>query len=155
VLITSATKATRGQLRLCQEAEFLEKSIKVLIVEDEFIIRLCLADDVRDVGFDVIEAATADEAIEILESRTDIRVVFTDVQMPGSMDGVDLAHCIRRRWPPTVLIVSSGRTNPSEAELPIGTAFLPKPYSPLDLSRLLAGVSAKLKADDLSVLHAS
>jgi two-component system, response regulator PdtaR len=72
----------------------------VLIVEDEPLVRLGAVQTIEDAGFEVIEAANADEAIEILEKRSDIRVVFTDVHMPGSMDGLKLAHAVRNRWPP-------------------------------------------------------
>ena len=81
----------------------------VLIVEDEPLVRFCAVQTVEEAGFAVIEAANADEAIAILESRRDIRVVFTDIHMPGSMDGLKLAHAVRDRWPPIKIIVTSGR----------------------------------------------
>jgi CheY-like chemotaxis protein len=105
----------------------------VLIVEDEHLLRLSAAKDIEDAGFEVIEAANADEAIRILESRRDIRVVFTDVQMPGSMDGVKLAHAVRNRWPPIKIIVTSGHEFPTEQELPKGVRFFAKPYSPFQI----------------------
>jgi CheY-like chemotaxis protein len=80
-------------------------------------------------GFRVVDAANADEAIAILESRRDIRVVVTDIQMPGSMDGLKLAATIGNRWPPIALIVTSGRILVPQQELPEGGHFLPKPYS--------------------------
>jgi CheY-like chemotaxis protein len=78
----------------------------VLIVEDEPLVRWSGLKMLEDADFEVIEAANADEAIRILESRNDIRVVFTDVQMPGSMDGLKLAHAVRNRWPPIKIIVT-------------------------------------------------
>ena len=72
----------------------------VLIVEDEFLLRIDAVDMIAAAGFEVVEAGNADEAIEILEARRDITVVFTDIQMPGSMDGLKLARAIRGRWPP-------------------------------------------------------
>ena len=102
----------------------------ILIVEDEGLIRLSAAKMIADAGFEVIEAADADEAIRILESRTDIRVVFTDIQMPGSMDGLKLAHAVRNRWPPIKIIVTSGFNFPTEHDLPEGSRFLAKPYDP-------------------------
>jgi CheY-like chemotaxis protein len=101
----------------------------VLIVEDEFLIRMDAVDMIRAAGFDPVEAANADEAILILESRLDITVVFTDIHMPGSMDGLKLAAAIRGRWPPIRIVATSGRAKVSEDELPLGSRFLPKPYS--------------------------
>ena len=80
----------------------------VLIVEDEFLLRVDAVDMIKAAGFDVVEAANADEAIEILESRRDITVVFTDIQMPGSMDGLKLARAVRGRWPPIKIVATSG-----------------------------------------------
>jgi CheY-like chemotaxis protein len=102
----------------------------ILIVEDEFLIRKDAADMVRDAGFDVVEAGNADEAISILESRLDISVVFTDIQMPGSMDGLKLAAAIRGRWPPIQIVATSGLVKINKDDLPSGSRFLPKPYSP-------------------------
>lgn len=83
----------------------------------------------RDSGFEVLSAGTADEAIKILESRSDIRLVFTDVNMPGSMDGRRLAHAVRNRWPPVELIVTSGHRHIQSHELPDRGRFLAKPYN--------------------------
>ncbi len=80
----------------------------VLIVEDEFLLRMDAVDMIAAAGFEVIEAANADDAIEILEARRDITVVFTDIQMPGSMDGLKLARAVRGRWPPIKIIATSG-----------------------------------------------
>jgi two-component system, response regulator PdtaR len=101
----------------------------VLIVEDEFFIRMCAVQIIQDAGFDVVEAADADEAIAILESRRDIRVVFTDIRMPGSMDGLKLAHAVRHRWPPVHIIATSGNHAITATDLPAGSLFLLKPYS--------------------------
>jgi CheY-like chemotaxis protein len=100
----------------------------VLIVEDEPLVRLGAVQTIEDAGFEVIEAANADEAIEILEKRSDIRVVFTDVHMPGSMDGLKLAHAVRNRWPPINIIVTSGRSWVTERDLPADGRFFAKPY---------------------------
>lgn len=106
----------------------------VLVVEDEVLVRLAAIDTLENAGFEVIEAANADEAIEILENRRDIRVVFTDVQMPGSMDGLKLAHAVRNRWPPIKIIVTSGRGVVKEHDLPDGGRFFAKPYDPAEVS---------------------
>ena len=102
----------------------------ILIVEDEFLIRMATADVIRDAGFEVLEAADADRAISILETRDDIRVVFTDIHMPGSMDGAKLAQAVRHRWPPVRIIATSGRVPLGDLDLPAGTLLFPKPYSP-------------------------
>jgi CheY-like chemotaxis protein len=81
----------------------------ILIVEDEFLLRLDSAETIEHAGFEVIQAANADEAIAILNARLDIHVVFTDIQMPGSMDGLKLARFVRNRWPPIKIVATSGR----------------------------------------------
>jgi len=108
----------------------------VLIVEDEALIRLSAADILEGAGFVVVEASNADAAIEILESRLGIRIVFTDIDMPGSMDGVKLAAAVRSRWPPMRIIMTSGKTAPG-SQLPSRSLFFPKPYS---ADEILAGV---------------
>ena len=109
----------------------------VLVVEDDFLIRMNAAEMIADAGFDVVEAASADEAIVILEDRLDITVVFTDIQMPGSMDGLKLAAAIRGRWPPISIIATSGLVDVRQDEIPEGGRFLPKPYSPEQIIRTL------------------
>jgi two-component system, response regulator PdtaR len=110
-----------------------EKKQVILIVEDEALIRMHAADMIRDLGFEVIEAASADQAISILESISNVTVLFTDVQMPGSMDGLRLLAVVRKRWPPVALLVTSGRSRPNGADLPDNAHFLPKPYMLRDL----------------------
>ena len=80
----------------------------ILIVEDEFLLRMDSAEVIENAGFEVIQAANADEAIAILTARPDIHVVFTDIQMPGSMDGLKLARFVRNRWPPIKIVATSG-----------------------------------------------
>src|SRR6188768_3442956 len=109
----------------------------VLVVEDESLIRSTAVDMVQDAGFDAIAASDADEAIRVLESRDDIRAVFTDVHMPGSMDGLRLARVVRNRWPPVALIVTSGQTNVLETDLPTGGRFLRKPYAAVQIETAL------------------
>ena len=106
-----------------------DKRPVVLIVEDEFLVRMHAVDMVSAAGFDVVEAASADEAILILERRFDISVVFTDINMPGSMDGLKLAVAIRGRWPPIKIVATSGLRKIGTGDLPLGSRFLPKPYS--------------------------
>jgi len=109
----------------------------VLVVEDEFLVRLIAMDMIQSAGFEAITAPDADEAIRILESRNDIRAVFTDVQMPGSMDGLCLARVIRDRWPPVALIVTSAQRNIMESDLPQGGRFIGKPYDPAQIETAL------------------
>jgi CheY-like chemotaxis protein len=100
----------------------------ILVVEDEPLIRLCTTAALDALGFVVLEAGNAEEAIAVLEIVTDVSVVFTDVQMPGAMDGVALAAVIRERWPNMAIVVTSGQVRPAEVELPSRTNFLTKPY---------------------------
>jgi CheY-like chemotaxis protein len=105
----------------------------VLIVEDESFIRMLAADILQDEGFKVLEVATADEAWPILESRRDIGVLFTDVNMPGSMDGLTLAARVAERWPRIRLVLTSGRHGLSNDEIPDHGRFVQKPYRQVDL----------------------
>jgi two-component system, response regulator PdtaR len=109
----------------------------VLVVEDEFLIRMQTVALIEQAGYTVLEACNADEAIAVLEMREDIRVVVTDIEMPGSMDGVKLARAIRDRWPPVELIVTSGRHRVAANELPPRAKFMPKPYAPDVLVRAI------------------
>ena len=100
----------------------------ILIVEDEFLLRMDSAEVIENAGFEVIEAANADEAIAILTARPDIHVVFTDIQMPGSMDGLKLARFVRDRWPPIKIVATSGLVRVEDDDLPAGSVFQRKPY---------------------------
>jgi CheY-like chemotaxis protein len=114
----------------------------VLIVEDDFLLRIDAAEMIKVAGFEVVEAGNADQAIEVLEARPDITVVFTDIQMPGSMDGLKLAQAVRGRWPPIKIMATSGRLNVGEIDLPEGGRFLPKPYSHAQVTRVLRELTA-------------
>jgi CheY-like chemotaxis protein len=105
-----------------------DRKAVVLVVENDPIIRMGALQLVADAGFEAIEADSADEAIRFLEARSDIRLVFTDVGMPGTMDGIKLSHYIRGRWPPVKLIVVSGNAIIKESHLPVGAKLFPKPY---------------------------
>jgi CheY-like chemotaxis protein len=104
------------------------KKPAILVVEDEVLVRMLAIDVAVAGGFEALSAANADEAIEILELRPDVRLVFTDVNMPGSMNGLRLAHTLRQRWPPVELLVTSGFANLTTADLPERARFSPKPY---------------------------
>jgi len=109
----------------------------VLVVEDEPIIRMNAVAIIEDAGYEVVEAANADDAIVLMERRSDIDVVFSDIEMPGSIDGLKLIHLIRLRWPPVILILASGRVSPAIADMPPATVFLLKPYQEAALLRAL------------------
>lgn len=111
--------------------------IAVLVVEDEILIRLDIVTFLEDEGFTVHEAADADEAIAILHAHSDIRVMFTDIDMPGTMDGLKLAAAVRDRWPPVQIIVTSGHRQLSDNLLPVQGRFLSKPYDP---SRVITAI---------------
>jgi CheY-like chemotaxis protein len=96
----------------------------ILVVDDDQLIRMSAVDMLEAAGFGTFEASNADEAIRILEARPEISLVFTDIQMPGSMDGLKLVAAIRKRWPPVRLIVTSGRYQADELDLPAGVAFI-------------------------------
>ena len=114
----------------------------ILIVEDDPILRLNAANIAEDAGFEVLEAANADEAIVLLEGRSDIRILFTDIDMPGSMDGLKLSHAVRKRWPPVKIIVTSGQVKVTAADLPEGSLFFDKPYRSDQISAALLRLEA-------------
>jgi CheY-like chemotaxis protein len=107
----------------------------VLVVEDEPILRMGAVDMVEDAGFIAVEATDATDAIRILESRPDIRIVFSDIDMPRGIDGMKLAAAIRERWPPIHIILTSGHFHARDIKLPVDAVFFAKPY---DESRVVA-----------------
>ena len=107
----------------------------VLIVEDEPLVRMTNLDILHEAGFRVIDANDADEAFEVLRRRSDVRAVLTDVDMPGSMNGVALAEQVHRRWPHVLLLISSGYGRPHPGEIPDHGQFIPKPYGAATLIR--------------------
>lgn len=109
----------------------------VLVVEDEPLIMADVVCNIEDAGFDVIVAYNADQAIKLLETRPEIKIVVTDVEMPGSMDGFKLAAAVRQRWPPVELIITSAFRMPKMGEMPERGVFLSKPYSIQDLHSAL------------------
>ena len=101
----------------------------VLIVEDEMVLRMRAVDMVEDAGYTPIEAMDAAEAVAILESRSDVALICTDIQMPGKMDGVGLAHAVHERWPRIRIIVVSGQLDLPHLDLPPRSKFLGKPLN--------------------------
>ncbi len=111
---------------------------KLLIAEDDVFIRAMIAEFLRDVGFDVVEASNADEAMAVFEAGTEIDLLFSDIRMPGSMDGSELAERVKDRWPATHVMLTSGY--PRKLGKTRGR-FLPKPYRPLSvLAAILSAV---------------
>ena len=100
----------------------------VLVVEDDPLLLLHAMDVVIEAGLEPVSATNADEAIYLLESRDDIRIVFTDIDMPGSMDGLKLAAAVRGRWPPIEIILTSGHAAPRPVDMPARSRFFAKPY---------------------------
>lgn len=109
----------------------------VLVVEDEAVIRLNATMMLEDAGFETVEAPTAGQAIRHLEINSRIQIVFTDINLPGSMDGLRLAAAIRSRWPPVELVLTSGRVLVAEKDMPARSLFLPKPYSSQQLIQIM------------------
>lgn len=103
------------------------------MVEDDPLLRLGACAVLREAGYDALEAADADEAISLLETEPDICVMVSDIQMPGALDGVKLAHAVRRRWPPIGVLLTSGRRVPTADELPERVRYLPKPFAGAEL----------------------
>ena len=101
----------------------------VLLVEDEPLVRMCAADILEDEGFEVIEAATAPAALKNLEKRDDVTAVFTDIDMPGGMNGLELAGIVHQRWPHIALVVTSGVCRVGANNLPGDGVFIGKPYA--------------------------
>lgn len=105
----------------------------VLVVEDEPLLRFHAVDLIETAGFDVVEAVNAAEAVTILMARMDIRIVFTDIDMPGSMNGLKLAAAVRHRWPPIEIIITSGFATLKPEDIPERGFFFTKPYNDNDL----------------------
>jgi CheY-like chemotaxis protein len=105
----------------------------VLVVEDEMLLRMRAVDMVEDAGFTSVEAVDADEAVAILESRSDIALLLTDIQMPGTMDGLGLARSVHERWPPIKIILVSGQLKLENIDIPAASRFFGKPLEAKDL----------------------
>jgi two-component sensor histidine kinase/ActR/RegA family two-component response regulator len=121
----------------------------VLVVEDEMVLRMRAVDIVEDAGFAAVEAVNADEALAILESRSDISLLFSDVQMPGSMDGLKLAHAVHERWPSIKIILVSGKVNLADTDKPARSRFFGKP---LDEKRMIAELQDMVGAGALKIV---
>jgi DNA-binding NtrC family response regulator len=117
--------------------EFPISKRAVLIVEDETLTRLSAMTMVEAAGFQAVGVPSADDAMLVLNMRDDIRAVFTDVQMPGGMDGIELIRIVKERWPDKALLVTSGKTDLGRADVPSTVRILPKPYLPFQIEAAL------------------
>ena len=114
----------------------------VLVVEDEYLIRMGIVSDLEDAGFVVLEAANADAAIALLQTNPSIGLLFTDIDMPGGMNGLKLAAAVRNRWPPIKIIVTSGHFDLAATDLPAGGRFFAKPYNGLAIAAAFREMAA-------------
>ena len=124
-------------------------STNVLVVEDEMVLRMRAVDIVEDAGFTAVEAVNADEALSILESRSDISLLFSDIQMPGSMDGLKLAHAVHDRWPSIKIILVSGQVKLSDADKPADSRFFGKP---LEVKQMIAELQEMVGTGALKIV---
>jgi two-component sensor histidine kinase/CheY-like chemotaxis protein len=121
----------------------------VLVVEDEMILRMRAVDIVEDAGFTAVEAVNADQALAILEARSDIALLFSDIQMPGTMDGLKLAHAVHERWPAIKIILVSGQVKLTDADRPANSLFIGKP---LDVKEMVVELQAMLGQGALKIV---
>jgi two-component sensor histidine kinase len=130
----------------------------VLVVEDEMMLRMRAVDMVEDAGFKPVEAINADDALAILESRSDIELLFTDIQMPGSMDGLTLANAVHERWPLIKIILVSGQLKLTDNDKPADSRFFGKPLDGklmiAEMQDMMGNGSLKIVPDDVSALIA-
>jgi CheY-like chemotaxis protein len=117
------------------------RNVLVLLVDDEPLVLLVATESLEDAGFEVVEAADAAEALVVLRSRSDVGVLFTDVNMPGQIDGLDLAELVHRHWPSIKLVVTSGRG--LARSVPDEGRFMGKPYSMREMTDLIGEVSQR------------
>ena len=122
----ASERVRQGRMQTRDFRQILQRATELCA---EVMVRMNAVDMLELGGFSVLEAANADEAIALLETHSDVAAIFTDIDMPGSMNGIKLAHAVRGRWPPIKIIATSGHFKVSDGDLPSGGRFLPKPYS--------------------------
>jgi CheY-like chemotaxis protein len=118
----------------------------VLVVEDEVLLRLYAGDFLEAAGFEVVDAPHARAALDIMASRPDIRLLFTDIHMPGQISGMELARLVHERWPHVLLLITSGNERPSPAEIADHGHFLAKPYRPEEVIREIHDLTQEANA---------
>jgi two-component sensor histidine kinase len=121
----------------------------VLIVEDEMLLRMRAVDIVEDAGFTPLEAVNADDALALLECRSDIELLFTDIQMPGTLDGLKLAHAVHERWPSIKIILVSGQVTPNEKDRPANSRFFGKP---VEVQQMIAELQGMIGRGSLEII---
>lgn len=119
-----------------------ETKAKILVVEDEALLLFTIADDLRAAGYDVLEATNAATALKLIEREGGIDVLFTDVDMPGAINGLGLAELVHRDWPAARIIVTSGHMRLADGDLPVGGRFVAKPYTPGAIVNLIRSMPA-------------
>ena len=119
----------------------MDNSTVILLVEDEVLVRMLAADVLSEAGFTVLESTNAEEALTLLEARPDVQVLFTDVNMPGALDGLGLAQTVHEQSPGIGILIGSGRIRPAPGELPPSTRFIAKPYAPSALTDAVRAVA--------------
>ena len=119
----------------------VDNPLVILLVEDEVLVRMIAVDVLSEAGFTVLESASAEEALRLLETRPDVQVLFTDVNMPGALDGLGLAQTVHERSPGVGILIGSGRIRPDPGELPPGTRFIAKPYASSALTDAIRAVA--------------
>ncbi len=112
-------------------------AVTILIVEDDELVRELGVEFLSDAGFQVLEATNGEEALSLLESNPNIGVLFTDINMPGPLDGITLASVAAVQWPHLAIIIGSGNVLPRSGGLPRGITFIRKPYDPESVIRLI------------------
>jgi CheY-like chemotaxis protein len=115
----------------------------ILVVEDEVLVRIDLVDTMQDAGFPTFEAGNAHEAIRLMETHPEIEVLFTDIDMPGNMDGLKLSHYVRKRWPPVRIVITSGHVAATPDQMPSDSVFIGKPHQPVDLHHLFQSIEER------------
>src|SRR5277367_5890092 len=130
----------------------------VLVVEDEMMLRMRAVDIVEEAGFTAVEAVNADDALTILESRSDIKLLFTDIQMPGTMDGLKLAYAVHERWPLIKIILVSGQLKLTDDDKPADSRFFGKPIDGKqmiqEMQSMMGHGALKIVPEDVSALIA-
>ncbi|MGV8955105.1 MAG: response regulator [Cypionkella sp.] len=120
----------------------VSEKILVLVVEDEPLVRISIIAELEDHGLQVMEASNAHEAIAVLGDNPVVNVIFTDVDMPGSIDGIELARIVRERFPPIQVVVTSGHRNVLQGDLPPEAKFIPKPYVSEQIVKTILEIAA-------------